>query len=269
MSYSEHKPWELAENANACKPNKPDGYYKGRPYFFYQADPDRKDVGYHIWWDSNLPEIIEEIKTTGDDLHLGDDDYIVDLGAVLEIRGGLSNILKGVSVEEIFTALTESNLTHLLKEIPHSILTGDWLDLASGTGLGAERALISHGAKRVIHVDNKEHHKETYLKSTVNSQGTSHKNFIVQDVTSMKVSDLPRGFAPGGITFLHPYGDPKLFGSVFPFAEKILPPNGHIVVINDSEDTKAIQKVSQDHGFVGKPENFAKGGIGTNFRRIT
>lgn len=245
LLHSQHKFWHFAQILLKYRPSKPDGYWKGRPYFFFGHDPKRPDAGYHTWWDAPFERIVRRQED-----HL---DFIFDVGDELEIRGGLGAIIseslgleQGLSLDEIWELSVERKLMQLIEEIDDKFLTGTWLDLGSGNGVITEKVAKTVGIARIIHVDQNRSLKKEFTALT----SKPSEDFIASTVEKLNKNTKPGDIQALGIFILNPYSDDRFLNASFDLAQKTLVhTNCPVVVLCDSEDVQTVLEAALARGF--------------------
>jgi hypothetical protein len=261
--------WILAQEAHNIRPPKPDGYYKGRPYYFYNIPlPDIPDAGYHVWYDEK--KLLEVIARKDDD----DLDFLVPMMDSLRIRGGLSKMLSDAmgmevsSVEEVHTKITVNSVSGLLRQVEPQLLRGaNWVDVGSGCGAVASEACAEFGVKELVHIDPLPINHQRFLQDIATRPDPITRSFIPGEIQHIRASDLPNP-PYSGMLLVHPNSDRGMFDGTFSLARSLQQDDFAVVTIADSEDVRPITNHARNHGFEGSWQELKPGGNGAIFRPI-
>jgi hypothetical protein len=259
--------WEIAQKALRVRPEEPEGYFEGRPYFFLPVPLAKyPDAGYHVWFDEDLPDIV--VKEDNDR------EFLVPWNISLQIRGGLAKMLSNAmgmqasSVEEVHTKITVNSVTGLLRQVAPQLLRGaNWVDVGSGCGAVASEACAAFGVKELVHIDPLPVNHQRFLQDIETRPDPITRSFIPGEIQHIRASDLPNP-PYSGMLLVHPNSDRGMFDGTFSLAKSLQRDDFAVVTLADSEDVRQITNHARDHGFDGSWQELDPGGNGAIFRPI-
>ena len=251
-SHQRHEAWMTAEKALEIRPDAPEGYWKGRPYFFLSlATEEFPSAGYHIWHDVDLQEWINEKDPL-------DIDFLVDISIALQIRGGLAKVIadsigsSSTSLEGIHIESTINSVRNFINlHAPRlQLRNANWLDICSGNGKVTSVIGSEYGIANITHIDPSRDAYNEFKRQSIKSPSKLRETFVNKRIEEVIASQLEiRKY--NGTFLINPWPNYEMMKRVFNISKrKAANETFRVVSITDKSDEKVLIDSALEEGFV-------------------